>query len=95
VPTREFLPDALVGVKAGLQILQSNPQGVHADLDRVAVVGHSAGGMIASGIAARSVVEGLPKIRALMPVEAGDSRRGGMASVPLADLNTLPQDLLL
>jgi len=95
VPTREFLPNALAGVKAGLRILQSDPDGVHPDLDRVAVVGHSAGGMVAAGIAASAAAEGLPKIKALMPVEPGDSRRGGLASVPLADLSTLPDSMLL
>lgn len=95
VPTREFVPNALAGVKAGLHILQSDPGGVHPDLDRVAVVGHSAGAMTAAGIAARASAEGLPKIRALMPVEPGDSRRGGVASVPLADMSTLPDDILL
>ena len=72
VPTREFLPNALAGVKAGLHILQSGADGVRPDLDRVAVVGHSAGGMIAAGIAASAAAEGLPKIKALMPVEPGD-----------------------
>jgi pimeloyl-ACP methyl ester carboxylesterase len=95
VPTREFLPNALAGVKAGLHILQTGPDGVHPDLDRVAVVGHSAGGMIAAGIAASAAAEGLPAIKALMPVEPGDSRRGGVTSVTLADLSTLPDDILL
>jgi acetyl esterase/lipase len=95
VPTREFLPNAMAGVKAGLQILQSGPNGLHPDLDRVAVVGHSAGGMIAAGIAATAATEGLPKIEAVMPVEPGDSRRGGVASVPLADLSSIPSDTVL
>jgi len=95
VPAREFLPNALAGVMTGLHILQSGPESVHPDLDRVAVVGHSAGGMIAAGIAANAAADGLPRIKALMPVEPGDSRRGGLASVPLADLSTLPDDILL
>ena len=95
VPTREFLPNALAGVKTVLHILQSGPKSVYPDLDRVAVVGHSAGGMIAAGIAANAAADGLPRIKALMPVEPGDSRRGGLASVPLADLSTLPDDILL
>ncbi|UWZ82841.1 alpha/beta hydrolase family protein [Occallatibacter riparius] len=95
VPTRGFVPNALAGVKAGLHILQSGPGGVLPDLERVAVVGHSAGGMVAAGIAASASAEGLPKVKALMPVEPGDSRRGGVASVPLADLSTLPDDILL
>lgn len=94
-PTREALPNAIAGVKAGLEMLRTNPGGVHADLDRVAVAGHSAGGMVASGIAATAAREGLPKMRALMAAEPGDSQRGGMASVPLADLSGLPSDILL
>jgi len=94
-PTRQALPNALAGVKAGLRILQSGNYGVHPDLERVVVAGHSAGGMVAAGIAARAVAEGLPKMKALMSVEPGDSRRGGVASVPLADLSTLPSDTLM
>lgn len=94
-PTREALSNAVSGVKAGLEILRSNPGGVQPDLHRIAVVGHSAGGMIASGIAATAAAEGLPKMRALMAVEPGDSQRGGMASVPLADLRGLPPDIRL
>jgi len=94
-PTRQFLPNALAGVKAGLQMLQAEKTGVQSDLDRVAVVGHSAGGMVASGIAARATEEGLPRIKAVMSVEPGDSLRGGVASVPLADLSHLPSDILL
>jgi hypothetical protein len=94
-PTRQFVPNAIAAVKSGIQILQSGKYSVRPDLDRVAVAGHSAGGMVAAGIAARAVAEDLPKMKALMPVLPGDSRRGGRASVPLADLSTLPADTLL
>ena len=94
-PTREFVPNAIVAVKAGIRLLQSGNYGVQPDLNRVAVVGHSAGGMVAAGIAAGATAEGLPKIKALMPVEPGDSQRGGMASVPLADLSRLSADTLM
>jgi pimeloyl-ACP methyl ester carboxylesterase len=94
-PTRQALPNALAGVKAGLRILQSGNYSVRPDLDRVVVAGHSAGGMVAAGIVARAATEGLPKMKALMSVEPGDSQRGGVASVPLADLSTLPSDTLM
>lgn len=94
-PTRQALPNAIVGVKAGIHLLQSGKYGVQPDLTRVAVVGHSAGGMVAAGIAAEAEAEGLPKMKAVMPVEPGDSQRGGMASVPLADLSRLPADTLM
>jgi hypothetical protein len=94
-PTHQALPNALAGVKAGLRILESGNYSVRPDLDHVVVAGHSAGGMVAAGIAARAVAEGLPKMKALMSVEPGDSQRGGLASVPLADLSTIPSDTLM
>ena len=94
-PTHQALPNALAGVKAGLRVLQSGNYSVRPDLDHIVVAGHSAGGMVAAGIAARAVAEGLPRMKALMSVEPGDSQRGGLASVPLADLSTLPSDTLM
>jgi len=94
-PTAQFVPNAVAAVKAGLQMLRSGQYAAHPDLDRVAAVGHSAGGMVAAGIAVRAAAEGLPQIKALMPVEPGDGQRGGMASVPLADMSALPSDTLL
>lgn len=93
--TRQFVPNAVVGVKTGISLLQSGKYGVRPDLNRIAVVGHSAGGMVAAGIAATAGAEGLPKVKALMPIEPGDSQRGGLASVPLADLSHLPADMLM
>ena len=51
--------------------------------------------MVAAGIAAGAEADGLPRIKAVTPVEPGDSQRGGMASVPLADLSHLPSDTLM
>ncbi len=82
-PTSQFVPNAVAAVKSGFQILESGQYGVRPDLDRVAVAGHSAGGMVAAGIAAKATAAGLPEMKALMPVAPGDSRRGGRASVPL------------
>lgn len=75
-PTRQLLPNAIAGVKAGLRVLQSGNYSVRPDLDRVVVAGHSAGGMVATGIAASATAEGLPRMKALMSVEPGDSQRG-------------------
>jgi pimeloyl-ACP methyl ester carboxylesterase len=93
-PTRDFLPNAIVAVNEGLKILQTGRYGVQPDLSRIAVVGHSAGGMVAAGISAEAKHADLPKIAAVMSVEPGDSRRGGVASIPLADLSTVPPDTL-
>lgn len=90
-----FLANAIAGVKAGIKMLQSSNGEVQPDMDRIAVIGHSAGGMIAAGIASTATAAGLPPIRAVMPVEPGDSRRGGIASIPLADLRPLSSDVLL
>jgi pimeloyl-ACP methyl ester carboxylesterase len=89
------LPNAIVAIKAGLKMLESGQYSIQPDLNSIAVVGHSAGGMIAAGIAATAQSEGLPRIKALMSVEPGDSERGGIASVPLADLRSIPADTLM
>jgi len=92
MPAAQFLPNAVAGVRGALASLRDQHGPLHADLQRVAVVGHSAGGVLAAELAAVAKTEGLPEFRAVMPVEPGDGSQGGnrRASVPLADLSTIP-----
>lgn len=93
----EFLPNAIDALKGAFASLASGAQGIRGDLDRVAVVGHSAGGVLAAEIAAVGASQGLPAIRAAMPVEPGDGSRGERhrATVPMQDLSPMPRDTLL
>lgn len=90
-PPSRFLGNALGGVGASLDALAAGRFGVRPDLARVAAIGHSAGGIVAAGIAAQAAGRHLPAIKALMVVEPGS----GDGRVPLADLSTIPRGTLL
>lgn len=95
-PPDTFLPSAIAALKDAFATLQSDTAS-GADLDRVAVVGHSAGGVLAAEIAAVGAARGLPTIRAAMPVEPGDGSSGDRhrATVPMVDLSQMPPATLL
>lgn len=95
-PPDTFLPNAIAAVKDAFATLQADPAS-GADLARVAVVGHSAGGVLAAELAAVGASRGLPTIRAAMPVEPGDGSRGERhrATVPVVDLSPMPAATLL
>ena len=65
---------AAAAVRAALDALQRGSQ-VKPELDRVAFVGHSLGGVLAANLAAVARDEGLPMPRALMVVQPGDPPR--------------------
>jgi len=90
-PGERFLPNAVAGVRAALVALE-RAGGVRPDLDRVAAVGHSAGGVLAAQLAAVAAREGLPRMRAVMAAEPGDGSREGRrrASIPAVDLAAMP-----
>ncbi len=69
-PAWEFNRNAIAAIKAALAELKK-PGHVTPDLDKFAIVGHSAGGAITSDIAALAAKEGLPKPKALMIVQPG------------------------
>jgi len=96
-PGAQFLPNAIAGVRGAFAQLGTSEPGVRADLEHVAIVGHSAGGVLAAQVAAAAHVEGLPEFRAVMPVEPGDGSRDGRrrVSVPHTDLAPMPAHTLL
>src|SRR5262244_3565412 len=64
-----FIPNSIDGIKAALNTLQTEPGHVRPELNRVATVGHSLGGLLAASVAALASESGLPKMRAVMSVE--------------------------
>ncbi|MGA9333569.1 MAG: alpha/beta hydrolase [Rudaea sp.] len=96
-PGDEFLPNAVAALRASLVDLQDSHGGIRPDLNRVAVVGHSAGGVLSAELAAVAKAEGLPPMRAVMAVAPGDGSRNGRrrATVPTIDLSPMPTATLL
>ncbi|HEV2904627.1 MAG TPA: alpha/beta hydrolase, partial [Pyrinomonadaceae bacterium] len=89
----DFIPNTLDAVKAAFARLQSEPGHVLPDLNKVAAVGHSLGGVLAASVAALAGENGLPQVRAVMAVEPGLTR--APVSVPMADLGKIPGTTLL
>ena len=92
VPGAQFLPNAIAGVKAAFAYLDAGHAGTKPDWERVAVVGHSAGGLLSAELAAVAAQEGLPAFHAVMLVQPGDGSRDGKrrATIPAADLAPIP-----
>jgi pimeloyl-ACP methyl ester carboxylesterase len=88
-----FIPNTLDAIKAALKLLQTERGHVRPDMDKVATVGHSLGGVLAASVAALAKESGLPRIRAVMSVEPGLTRPP--ASIPMPDLEGIESDTLL
>lgn len=96
VPSAEFTPNAVAGVRRGLDWLDRQKDRPRADLTRLATVGHSAGGVLAANLAVALPAAGLPAPKAVMCVEPGITQGRQGALVPLADLAKIaPSTLLL
>lgn len=89
----DFIPNTLDAVKAAFDRLQNEPGHVRPDLNKVAAVGHSLGGVLAASVAALAAENALPRVRAVMAVEPGLTR--APISVPIADLSKIPSATLL
>ena len=95
-PTREFTPNAIRAVKDAIHRLQNEGGHVRPDLDKFAIVGHSAGGQTTANLAALAKSSGLPKPKAVMCVEPGKSWNiSQRIAIPLEDLSQIPKDTLL
>ncbi|MEW6045865.1 MAG: alpha/beta fold hydrolase, partial [Bacillota bacterium] len=77
-PPPAMTDHAEAAVKAALETLVRDG-GIQPDLEYVAFVGHSLGGVIAANLAARAAPAGLPQPKALMAVEPGDPPRTALA----------------
>ncbi len=87
--------NAIAATKDALDRLKSESRHVRAQLDKVAVVGHSAGAQISAGMAARAAAAGLPPLKAVMCVQPGKSWGAKRGQIPLDDVATMPASTLL
>ncbi len=90
-PPAAYLPNALSAVKDALDVLLMSPGHVRPDLDRFALIGHSAGGNLSALMAAVALDEGLPIPKAVIALMPGEVR-----PVPGdPDLSRIPPETLL
>jgi pimeloyl-ACP methyl ester carboxylesterase len=90
---REFTPNTLQAIKDAIERLKTEPGHVKADLNKLAAVGHSVGGLLAASVAALASESGLPQVRAVMSIEPGITE--APISIPLADLAKIRAETLL
>jgi acetyl esterase/lipase len=92
-PRAHFIPNSLEAIKDAIKRLQKEPGHVRPELNRVAAVGHSLGGVLAASVAALAAESGIPPVKAVMAIEPGMT--SDPANVPMADLKKIPADTLL
>ncbi len=88
-PPGDYHGNAAQSVRDALGFLSGKGR-VTPELDRVAVVGHSAGGIGAVTWAARAMQEKLPRPKAAMAVHSGQGPENGIQLVPLDDYEKIP-----
>lgn len=93
-PATEYFPNVAASVRDALDVL-SGPGHVKPDLDRVAIVGHSAGGVQTANYAVLSASEKLPAPKAAMIVEPGQGKDGGFKLIPMEECDQFPASLKL
>ena len=87
-----FAPNAVQAVQRALARLKT-PEHVAPELDKFAIVGHSAGAAVSADMAALAAAKGLPKPTALMIVQPGRGTRGRRSLFfPAADYGKIPAD---
>ncbi|MCE5213137.1 MAG: alpha/beta hydrolase fold domain-containing protein [Methanobacterium sp.] len=90
-PSEDFTPNAVNAVKNALKELETGSH-VRPQLDKIAIVGHSAGGIISINMAALASSQGLPQPKAVFCVEPGtDESRKNKSMVNISEVpsNTL------
>lgn len=94
-PTAELTPNAISAIRDALGRLATAGH-VRPQLDKVAVVGHSAGGNVAANVVALATEAGLPAPRALLVAHPGKSwNRAQRTAIPLGDLGRIPASTLI
>jgi len=92
---RPFLANTVFAVKDALARLEAGKLGVRPDVEKVAVVGHSLGGMLTARLAVAAAEEGIPQPGALMVVQPGGVWGGAGWLRKLGDPKTVPPSTLL
>ncbi len=93
--TKKFTQNAIQAVKDAILQLQKGNH-VKPQLDKFAIVGHSAGGQVTANMAALASSSGLPAPKAIMCVQPGKTwAKKEKAIIPLTDLSTIPGQVLM
>ena len=87
-PPAEYHDNVVQSLRDALEVLAQKGH-VAPDLKRLAIVGHSAGGVGAANFTARAVEEKLPQPAAVMVVHPGQGPKDGIQIVPLDDTSTI------
>lgn len=95
-PVNRFTPNAIAAIVNAYAWLRSESSAIKPDPQRLALVGHSAGGVICANIAALAQASGLPEVKAFMSVEPGRTRMVARRfAIPLEDMSLVPPGTLL
>lgn len=95
-PMADFTPNAIAAVLDAIQRLNAEPGHTRPQLDKVALAGHSMGGIVSANMAALWAGAGLPRPRAVMCAEPGKTWGPMKAmNVKLEDLSHIPKETLL
>jgi acetyl esterase/lipase len=90
-PSAQFLPNARRAIRDAFDVLESGVDMARPDRQRIAFLGHSAGGNLAALLAASCAKDGLPHPRAVIAVMPGEVAH--LAKPSLAEI--APRTLLL
>lgn len=94
-PPDRITANAIQAVRDAIARLQSGGH-VRPELDRFAMVGHSAGGLLSANLAALAAEAGLPGPKAVMSIQPGRSQtRAKRMAIPLEDMSRIPAGTLL
>lgn len=93
--TKQVTANAVQAVRAAIATLQGGGH-VKPELDKMATVGHSAGGQISANLAALAASAGLPQPKAVMAVQPGKSwAKSRRMVIPMEEMSRVPASTLL
>lgn len=95
-PPKLITANTINAVKEAIVQLRSSSNYVQPELDKFAIVGHSAGGQITANMAALVKTEGIPEPSAIMCVQPGKSwSKNKKITIPLENLSEISSHTLL